>query len=210
MQVDDVAAGHKTQCPSCWSILPVPNSVGASGYDGSPEGDHAFDRGGGDRRGEEKRGEGKGVMLSPLANPYAVPASLGSQGQIGHPIAGGGESYVWQYTVNGIVFMLVGLFYLVSFVGAIIQLVLALTFDAQANSQPVRLLPAILGFVITLPVSVVYLLGGLSMVRQKSLVMARAVAILATIPPLNLCVLFPFGIWSTVLTFSGRARNDFR
>ena len=191
--------------PSQGSSSTPSGKVGTGAYDGFAGVANAVAGGG-----FGERGEVDGGTAPPFSNPYAAPSSQGSHRNAGHPIVGGREDYVWQYTVNGIVFMLVGLFYLVSFVGAILQLVFALSIDAPVNADRVQLLPVILGFLITLPISVVFLLGGLSMVRQKSLGMARAVAILATIPPLNLCILFPFGIWATVLVFSGRSRSDFR
>lgn len=163
----------------------------------------AFARGNDAQRGERE-------TFPRFSNPYAVTTSLGGQGQSGSPIDGDPENRIWQYTVNGIVFILLGLFYLVSFVGASVQLVFALTFDTRVNPQQMALLPAIFGLVITLSISVVYLLGGLAMVRQKSLGLARTAAVLALIPPFNLCFLFPFGIWATTLTFSGRVRSDFQ
>ena len=64
--------------------------------------------------------------------------------------------------------------------------------------------------IVTVPVGLMYLFGGVSFVRKQSLSSAKTVSVLACIPCFN-CVLLlmPFGIWGCVVAFSDQGRRDF-
>ncbi len=139
-------------------------------------------------------------------NPY-VSAGAAGGGYVGG--AGNAASRTWQYIVLGVIFLLTAAFFLLAVVLTVVNLVLAFVNEAPEPILNQLILRTVLGFLITLPIGVVYAVGGLALVQRTSLSQARAVAILGCIPPLNLCILMPFGIWAAILCFGEHAKRDF-
>ncbi|XZE52216.1 hypothetical protein SH139x_003900 [Planctomycetaceae bacterium SH139] len=139
-------------------------------------------------------------------NPYASGGAAAG-GYVG--AAGNTASRTWQYIVLGVIFLLTAALFLLGVVLAVVNLVLAFVNEAPEPILNQLILRAVLGFVITLPIGVVYAVGGLALIQRTSLAQARAVAILGCIPPLNLCILMPFGIWAVILCFSAPAKREF-
>jgi len=66
------------------------------------------------------------------------------------------------------------------------------------------------GSLLVVLLAVLEIIGGVAMVRQRGLTLARTAAIIGCLPCVCLVLNIPFGIWACVVCFSADASRDFR
>ena len=78
--------------------------------------------------------------------------------------------------------------------------------NVDRTQASIQIFIASLMFVLSL----LQLVGGISLARRSGIYMARIGAIICLLPCVCLVLNIPFGIWGCILTFGGNAERDFR
>lgn len=226
LQAPGHARGKAVRCPGCQSVVKVPattptKSPSAAGRatqskplapasvapqasiapTSSPTGGGLFDAFGNIPSSMPTSG---GWDLPP-ASPYAV--SNYSSSALATPRKPMDRTPF--YIINGIFIALWGLLVVGFGVYTFVMLVIGLAnIPAGMQINYPRLIGNIVGRLIAVILALVQLVGGIQMATRGNLSIARTAAIVAAIPCFGFLV-FPFGIWATVLLFSKSAKRDF-
>lgn len=214
-------AGSVVSCPGCRATVKVPPAATHHVADLSP-----FD----DLPPPSLGSTGSPPQYLGTPSPYRAPASPppGSGGSRYQPEWGSGGygmagaerlpsgREAWYYAVPGVIFLLFSILLILAVLLNLISLTLVL---ARAGNIPppgperdrlvVLAIQAGLGLLISFPIGLIYLFGGLAMIRRRGLTMARTTAVVACIPCFNAIILTPIGIWACILVFGRSAERDF-
>lgn len=150
-------------------------------------------------------GGGYGAAGNFSGNPY-TPSTYGGGG---YAVSGGSKSGQWQYTTLGTIFIVMGVLLILSFIGGIINGVINIVNEVPQPFEGFHILNIALAFVITLPIAIIYIIGGSSFVKRSGLTSAKTVAVVACIPCFNCLILTPFGVWAAILVFGESGSREF-
>lgn len=212
MEVPGNSAGQTTACPFCQTLLQIPepgslppspapqrpaqHSLAPQTPTSQPMPNPFADLG--------SAGTGFGGMpVQPYQSPQTFP-NPSSQMRSGRSPA--------TYMIPGItIAVMAG----IEIVLVIVFAVLNLYREDPANAPPGYEAGLLLGSLVVtgaiVALLIVQIVGGIAVARQRNLAWARAGSIIACLPCIYCLLLsIPFGIWSTVLTFSADAKRDFR
>lgn len=139
-----------------------------------------------------------------FSNPYATTSYSGGGYAAPRP-----ADRSWQFTTLGVVFILMSIVMFLSVIFSVVIGVLNIANGAPQQFEGAHIVSIVSSFVITLPIAIVYLLGGISFTRRTGLSAAKTVAVIACIPCFNCLILTPFGIWAAILAFGNHSRSDF-
>ncbi|QDS93540.1 hypothetical protein FF011L_23100 [Roseimaritima multifibrata] len=198
LEIPAEAANRSIRCPACMAVISAGVIDPAGGNDAagplSPEHPPTVD------------------PLAVPANPYTAPIPSPDFGTYQTPIGVGGNYTGGRtdpvlYILPGVLMMcMAGIALLMNGLGLIGTMLNAPQLDAgDLVAALVWLGPgaAVNGFI---------LIGGIQMIRRRSLVLCRIASILAVIPYFGICCVgnVPFGIWACVMVFSDNATRDFQ
>lgn len=144
--------------------------------------------------------------------PYRPPAQYSAPKTYSAPAgySGGSNPRAVQYAILGSVFCLLGGLMVLGVIANFISAIIYFLGEDKNDEMTVRAIGGIVGgLLISLPIGILYIRGGINFFTRNSLGAARTAAIIAIIPCFSLCIFTPFGIWGTILTGSEAAKRDF-
>ena len=149
-------------------------------------------------------------MMGAPASPYATPYSGGGGGY------GGGYSAPIRRDRSPALYIIPGIFIslwgLLIVIGACLRIGLIIV--AVTNVAPNVVINwglvsgYIVGALIGLALGGLQLFGGIAMILRNNLAMARTGAVICAIPCFGILA-WPFGVWGSVLLFTGTCNKDF-
>lgn len=135
------------------------------------------------------------------ANPYAPRGSHATS-------FGPAKRSEALYIIPGVIILLWSLLLIVATILRVVGLAIALATRGVPDGAIAYIAGAVLGTIFIAVISGAMLVGSINMIRRTGLSNARTAAILALIPCFGGLV-FPIGIWATVLLYTGSAKEDF-